>query len=76
MSRIPWTENDRQRTHQSRGPYHPWTRSSQSTRRDVKKYKRCDAQVQALTMPDAMSPGLTLRLALVNSSALVGEKPV
>ena len=34
------------------------------------------AQVQAETMPEAISPGLTLRDALLNSSELLGEKPV
>ena len=34
------------------------------------------AQVQADTIPEAMSPGFTLREALLNSSELLGEKPV
>ena len=31
------------------------------------------AHVQAETIPDAMSPGLTLRDALLNSSVFLGE---
>ena len=34
------------------------------------------AHVQADTMPDAIRPGFTLREALLNSSELLGEKPV
>lgn len=34
------------------------------------------AQVQAETIPDAMSPGLTEREAEVNSSEFRGETPV
>lgn len=34
------------------------------------------AHVQAETMPEAISPGLTLRDALLNSSELLGENPV
>ena len=34
------------------------------------------AQVHAETIPAAMRPGLTLLDALLNSSALLGEKPV
>ena len=34
------------------------------------------AHVQADTIPDAMSPGLTLRDALLNSSVFLGEKAV
>ena len=37
---------------------------------------RVAAHVQAETMPEAMRPGLTLRDALLNSSELLGEKPV
>ncbi len=34
------------------------------------------AHVQADTMPEAISPGLTLLEALLNSSELFGENPV
>ena len=34
------------------------------------------AHVHAETIPDAIRPGLTLREALLNSSALFGENPV
>ena len=40
------------------------------------KRTRVAAHVQAETIPEAIRPGLTLRDALENSSALLGEKPV
>lgn len=40
------------------------------------KRTRVAAHVQAETIPAAIRPGLTLRDALENSSALLGEKPV
>ena len=40
------------------------------------KPTRVAAHVHAETIPAAMRPGLTLLDALLNSSALFGEKPV
>lgn len=48
--------------------------NSNGSRRD--KRTRVAAHVHAETIPAAMRPGLTLLDALLNSSALFGEKPV
>lgn len=50
--------------------------SGQSRKQAVRSLTNVAAHVQAETMPDAISPGLTLRDALLNSSELFSEKPV
>lgn len=51
---------------------------SHATNNTLRPFKltKVAAQVHADTMPDAIKPGFTDRLALLNSSELVGENPV
>jgi len=68
------------RTHQTYMPQHYFgaRRAGVNTRKFVKSGEgtKVAAHVHAETIPEAISPGLTLREALVNSSEFFGEKAV